>query len=250
LPIKPLAPAAATMSGSDKGHVFSITRFENTGALCEAIASATNTALTQAIAQRGGASIALSGGSTPVLYLPYLARLALPWEKVHVTLTDERWVDADHAWSNAGLLSKVLFVNEAVRKASFIGLKTADRDGADAIAALEQKLQAMPHPCDLVLLGMGSDGHTASLFPGMPGLARALDTDQQARLVSVPAPAHMQPAVARMSMTMTELHDSLRRILVLQGAEKLAVLEQALSSGNALLYPVCALRNTEVFWCP
>jgi 6-phosphogluconolactonase len=227
-----------------------LTRFANTDALCQAIAAATEAAVTQAIAQRGSASLALSGGSTPVLYLPHIARLALPWERVHVTLTDERWVPADHAWSNAGLLNKTLFTNDAAQKASFTPLTTTDHAAADAIATLEQNLKAIPHPYDLVLLGMGSDGHTASLFPGMPGLARALAQDQPARLVAVPPPAHMQPAVARMSMTMTELHDSRRRILVLQGTDKLAVYEQALSANDPLLYPVCALVDTEVFWCP
>ncbi len=227
-----------------------VTRFANTDALCQAIAAATEAAVKQSIAQRGSASLALSGGSTPVLYLPYIARLDLPWERVHVTLTDERWVPADHAWSNAGLLNKTLFTSDAVRKASFTPLTTTDPNAAEALAALEKDLQEIPHPYDLVLLGMGSDGHTASLFPGMPGLARALAQDQPARLVAVPPPAHMQPAVARMSMTMTELHDSRHRILVLQGTDKLAVYERAVAVNDALLYPVCALADTEVFWCP
>ena len=103
---------------------------------------------------------------------------------------------------------------------------------------------------DLVLLGMGDDGHFASLFPGTPRLAELLSLDNAERVVAVPPPTTANPAIERISLTLAEIRRSERVVLVLQGAPKLEVLKRAWQSADALQTPVFALGDVEVLFCP
>jgi 6-phosphogluconolactonase len=175
--------------------------------LFEAAASALVAALAAGIAAKGSAGLALAGGSTPAPVYRLLSRAALEWSKVTVTLTDERKVAPDHPDSNERMLRQTLLTGPAAR-AAFAPLDEA------AIAAMT--------PFDGVLLGMGEDGHFASLFPGSPALAAGLGGD--ALTIQVPAgePAPPQP---RCSLTLKALSGAASVILLVTGAAKRAVLE-------------------------
>ncbi len=186
-----------------------IESFPTREALYEAAASALVNALVTGIADKGAASLALAGGSTPAPVYRLLSQAELDWAKVTLTLTDERQVAPDHPDSNARMLRQTLLVGPAA-EAVFAPL-----DGA-SIAGLV--------PFDGVLLGMGEDGHFASLFPGNAALADGLSIDALTIEVPAGAPAPPQP---RISLTLKALSGATATLLVVTGAAKRAVLEQA-----------------------
>lgn len=204
----------------------------------------------QAIAERGRADIILSGGRTPENYLPAVAALELPWDQLHFFLSDERWVDEDSRHSNAALIRRTLLAHDGPSRANFTPLKNTAATPASGLAAAVASLQPLQQQYDLALLGMGADGHFASLFPGMVDLAQWLAEGNAERLVAVPAPSTAPPPVPRLSMTAAEIKRSRNIALVLQGEEKMRVLEQAALAGDALMLPVRALGRVEVIWCP
>jgi 6-phosphogluconolactonase len=197
-----------------------IETFANREALFEAAASALVNALTAGIAARGAASLALAGGSTPAPVYRLLSQAELEWSKVTVTLTDERMVAPDHPDSNERMLRQTLLTGPA-SKAVF--------------APLEEGAVAAMTPFDGVLLGMGEDGHFASLFPGNAALAAGLAGD--ALTIEVPA-GELAPPQPRSSLTLKALTGASATLLLVTGAAKRAVLE------NVDGLPVAALIET------
>ncbi len=185
--------------------------------------------LRRALAKRGKATLAVSGGGTPSLVYPFLRANALDWGRVTFTLTDERWVAADHPDSNEYLTRSRLMVLEAA-SARLAGFKTPDSGPAEAVEEVEKRLESMDWPLDGVFLGMGADGHVASLFPGHSGLETI-----PGRVVAVPAAAGRGP---RMSLTPKALLDARRIFLVVAGPEKWAVLKAAMAPGPAEALPL------------
>ena len=143
--------------------------FENTSALDIELAEKVAALLAADIQARGKASLVVSGGRTPMGFFHLLSQQLLDWSSVTVTLADERWVDADHQDSNEKLVRENLLINEA-HQAQFISLKSAAKNAVDAESECEQAL-ASAGQFTVVILGMGDDGHTASLFPGTEALA-------------------------------------------------------------------------------
>ena len=127
--------------------------------------------LGQAIEQRGHTSLAVSGGRTPERIFPILAQQSLPWDRVSITLADERWVDPANVDSNEGLTRRLLLQGPA-SNARFIGLKTGRENPFDGQAETEKALARIDWPLDAIFLGMGEDGHIASLISGFGRLAR------------------------------------------------------------------------------
>ena len=188
--------------------------------------------LSDAIATRGVATIALSGGRSPRPVLEALAQAPLDWSKLVVTLVDERWVTPDHADSNQRLVRETLLQGEAA-KARFVGMKN---DAADAYAgqpACEAAYAALPWPLDIVLLGMGEDGHTASLFPDAKELAQGLSTEALTLAVTPPAAPHQ-----RMSLSASAILKSRHVFLQIGGAAKKAVYDAALAGGAVEELPI------------
>lgn len=178
-------------------------------ALHAAAASALTDAVTAGIAARGAASLALAGGSTPGPIYHLLSQAPLDWAKVTVTLTDERKVAADHPDSNERMLYHTLLEGRA----------------ADAVfAPLRETVIAGLAPFDGVLLGMGEDGHFASLFPGNPALAGGLTGPSLTIDVPRGEPAPPQP---RLSLTLKALSGARTTLLVVTGAAKRSLLERA-----------------------
>ena len=201
--------------------------------------------------QRAGASLVVSGGRTPAAMFAQLARHSIDWNRVQITLADERWVGAADPASNEALVRSQLMRERAVN-AQLIGLKNEAPTPAAGAAAAWRAVGAMPQPFDVVLLGMGDDGHTASLFPGSNGLTAALDT------TAAPACVAMQPLAAahpRLSLNLSALLCARRICIQFSGARKWAVYQQALAEGPSEELPVRSILRqdlvpVDVYWCP
>jgi 6-phosphogluconolactonase len=223
-------------------------RFEAWPDLAAAAAERLADSLLIGLGERGAASLALAGGSTPADIYRRLSSWPLAWRQVTATLTDERWVSPDSPDSNARLIRETL-LSGAAAEAGFIPLMDPTAQGPEEVARrAEAALAEAPWPLDAVLLGMGSDGHFASLFPGNPALQAGLALGGGSMVIAVPAgrPAPPQP---RLSLTLDALRGARTVLLVIRGAEKLAVLSRAEAEG----LPVAALlRHTSVrtLWAP
>jgi 6-phosphogluconolactonase len=215
--------------------------------LASALAEAVAQDLRTAVAARGRASLAVSGGTTPALFFRTLAgRTDVDWDKVTVTLVDERWVDESSERSNARLVKANLLQGPAAA-AMFVPLY---RGGAEPnIAATNAALEAVPMPLDLVHLGMGNDGHTASFFPGGDNLHEALTVEGPA--VSMTAPGAGEP---RVTLVLRRLLEARALYLHIEGEGKVETLRQAEAEGPIEAMPVRAiLRATQtpltIYWC-
>ncbi|MDA9840161.1 6-phosphogluconolactonase, partial [Porticoccaceae bacterium] len=165
----------------------------------------------------------------------------LDWSSVTVTLADERWVDADHQDSNEKLVRENLLINEA-HQAQFISLKSAAENAVDAESECEQAL-ASAGQFTVVILGMGDDGHTASLFPGTEALALGLDMNSGRTAIAVtPTAAPHQ----RMSMTLPRLLNAGQVIIHISGSSKQDVLLAAQNGDNAAELPIRAILGQQV----
>ena len=193
-------------------------------------------ALEHAISEKGSAILVVSGGSTPLNFFGELSEKNIPWHKVQVTLADERWVPADHQDSNEKLVREKLLVNKAAT-ASFISLKTPADDAKVGAADLDGVFSELPD-FDVVILGMGGDGHTASLFPGAEALAQGLDMNSGKCCIA------MQPLTAphqRISLTLPRLLNASQIIIHITGNDKKEVLEQARADKDPEVLPVSAI---------
>ncbi|MGB1868984.1 MAG: 6-phosphogluconolactonase [Porticoccaceae bacterium] len=215
--------------------------FENTSALDIALAEKVVALLSADIEARGAASLVVSGGRTPMGFFHLLSQQLLDWSAVTVTLADERWVDADHQDSNEKLVRENLLINEA-HQAQFISLKNAAVNAVDGESECEQALAATGQ-FTVVILGMGDDGHTASLFPGADALALGLSMDSGRTAIAV------TPTVAphqRMSMTLPRLLDTRQLIIHISGSNKQDVLQAAQNGDDATELPIRAILNQQV----
>ena len=194
-----------------------------------------------------GAVLVVSGGRSPVAFFQHLAKQELDWSKVVVTLADERWVPVEHADSNAGLLKQYLLKGPAA-KAQFLSLYSAAANVEQAAEQADRLLAELP-PIDVLVLGMGDDGHTASLFPDSPNLVEALQADGTRRCWPM-----LAPSVPRQRLTMSRalLASARHKILSISGQSKLTTLNAALASNDVAAMPVRAfLQPTlEIYWCP
>lgn len=166
------------------------------------------------------ASFVVPGGTTPGPIFDSLCAADLDWERVHVMLSDERWVPEDHPRSNAKLLKERLFQSRATA-ARFVPFYTEAQSPAEAAPALSDQL-ADEMPISVLLLGMGTDMHTASLFPGADGLAEMLA--DSAPLV---VPVSVEGQEPRISFSGPALAGAMSKHLVIFGNEKRDALEQA-----------------------
>lgn len=226
-------------------------RFPDATALAHALAGEIKVDLEEAITARGVASLIVSGGSTPKKLFGALSGEPLAWDKTWITLADERWVETSDAASNERLVREHLLINGAAA-AHFVGLKNpapTPEAGADWAS---RALTRVPHPYDLLMLGMGLDGHTASLFPGSLTLSRALDSATPPGCVAVNA---LTAPHARVSLNLAALLDSRRIVLHIEGDAKWQVYQRARAAGSTAEMPVRAILQqkevpVDVYWCP
>lgn len=208
-----------------------------------------------AVAAHGRASLVLSGGTTPADLFARLDTLDLPWDKVFLTLSDERWVDLDDPASNEAMVRRTLS-GAVARGATVVGLKSVGATPADGLARTSSRLATMPRPYDLVLLGMGEDAHTASFFPGAAGLDEALSGVLGLAVAAVtPAGTPAGAVPARITLTLPELLRSRGLALLITGAKKKSVLDAALLPGPVEAAPVRAVLHQDtvpvsIWWAP
>lgn len=214
--------------------------------LAQQLAEVVAEALRADLVHHDHALLVVSGGSTPVPFFTALAACQLPWERVQVTLADERWVAETADDSNARLVRKHLLHGPAA-SATFVPLTSGHSTPEQGAEAVAERVEALAWPASVVILGMGDDGHTASLFPDSRELDLALITD--AATVAVNTPSQPQP---RLTLSAERLHHARRHILHIVGGDKRAVLGQALAGDDPRELPVRAFltRPLGIYWAP
>lgn len=215
--------------------------FEDGAAAAQALAAEVASALREGIGQRGSASLVVSGGRSPVPFFHALREQPLDWSRVWITLADERWVAPGSPDSNERLVRQHL-VTGAALEARFVSLWTGDTSPLRAVAEVTERIQRMPRPFDAVVLGMGEDGHTASLFPGMDALKAMLDPRWKLHVGVGTAPT---PPQARITLTVRGLLDARRIFVSIAGAAKREVYQQARAGASPMDLPIAAVLRQE-----
>jgi len=226
-----------------------IESFRDEADLADAAAAGAAGRLAEGLRQRGRATLAATGGRSPGPVYDRLAATGLDWSRVEVTLTDERFVPPTSPESNERLVRARLLTGHA-GAASFVPL-WSDAASPDAAAALAEPAVAALTPFDVVLLGMGEDGHVASLIPGSPALEAGMDPESQRLCLGVPAGVG-SPPVARITLTLAALSQARSILILISGATKRQVIQQAAAGADL---PVRALLVQDrvpvrVFWSP
>jgi 6-phosphogluconolactonase len=228
-----------------------IQEFSDRQTLVSQLAAQIVTLLARGIAENGQASLAVSGGSTPVALFERLSGMELAWQQVVISLVDERWVEPDEPDSNERLVRTHLLRNRAAA-ARFVGMKNSAATAGAGEAVCEQQLQTVPLPFDVLILGMGNDGHTASLFPGAEKLAAATDLNSGRTCMGL---APLTAPHERMSLTLPIILAAKQLFLHLAGKEKKEVLTRALAEGETPEMPIRFILRQQttplsVYWAP
>jgi 6-phosphogluconolactonase len=226
-------------------------RFPDRQALVQALAGEIRTDLTEAIGARDIASLVLSGGRTPIALFKQLQQEAIAWDKVWITLADERWVDSASPDSNEKLVRDHLLQGEA-QAAHFVALKNPAPTPEAGIDWAWRALSRVPRPYDVMMLGMGDDGHFASLFPGSLGLPRALDPQAKPACVAMNS---LTAPHARISLNLSAILDARRVVMHIEGEKKWQLWQRAREGGSTGELPVRALLQqksvpVDVYWAP
>jgi 6-phosphogluconolactonase len=228
-----------------------IKRFENANALASRVASDIAARLTHAVTARGRAGLLLSGGHSPAALLAQLRTRALEWGSVSVGLVDERWVEPNDSASNERFVRETL-MRDAAAAARFFGLKNSAQSPDLGAAEAWNASKRISRPVDVTVLGMGDDGHVASLFPGSPNLTSALDPEASAACIGMLSPSAPR---ARLSLNLRALLDSRSIFLLILGEAKLRTYGAACGPGPIEDMPVRAVLRqqqvpVEVVWAP
>ena len=229
--------------------MFKLNDFDTREQLDIALADKVTEILQQAISLHGKASIAVSGGSTPKGFFKVLSNKDIDWEKVTITLADERWVDISSEDSNTRLVHENLLQNKA-SIAKFFHLKQGESLCEATLADLNAAAHNTLLPLDVLILGMGEDGHTASLFPCSAQIKQGLDVNNKNALMKVePTTAPHQ----RITFSFAALSQSKNTFLHVCGESKKQVLEKALNGDDEFDMPIRKFLqadyiDTQVYW--
>lgn len=229
--------------------IMSVSEFRRS--TCEALttelADVIETELTAAVESRGHASLVVSGGNTPRPLFKALAQRPLPWKNITITLADERWVDTESADSNEAMIRAVLLQGFAT-DAKFIPLKNSAATAIEGRSQCQMSLSKIASPFDLVILGMGDDGHTASLFPTVAG--SALDSNKHELCASI---TPLTAPHERMSLSAWAILNSRRILLHIVGENKWQVYQKAMQKGLIDDLPIRVVLHqdkvpVDVYW--
>jgi len=225
--------------------------YDSLDELADAIAGDIGFIIDSAVDARGSSLIAVPGGTTGPAVFAKLAAQKLPWKKLTIIPTDDRLVPMDDKRSNVRAIAKA-FLPLGAR---VIPIATEIADYRLAGNSADARLQDLPWPPDLVWLGMGKDGHTASIFAG-PDLQDALDAPKARRAVGVmPDPLPPEAPVARVTLTRSAILSARTVTITITGAEKRAILEQAIADGHSSKLPIGrvlaeAEQPIDIHWAP
>jgi len=219
--------------------------YQNSQALAQGLSLLVESIVEETLKHQKTASVALSGGSTPKAFLSELAHADIAWPQVYFTPVDERFVDVSSDQSNQNLFYKHLL--NLHKNAHFISM-VQDENIHQAVERYNQNFSQYIHKLDLCILGMGNDGHTASLFPDAAELAHAVSDEAPSCLVLNPRSAPQ----ARISLSLPVLKQAKVRILHIEGEEKKQTLLKALACENPNDMPVRYILNEplHIVWCP
>ena len=228
--------------------------FDSKEALTQALSSSLEKRLVKGIETDGRAVLMVSGGSSPAPAYKHLSNLALDWENIDVAMVDERWVDATHDKSNEAFIKNTLLQNYGA-KANFITMKNEAATAQLGSDACEKAYQSLNRPFDITILGMGPDGHTASLFPHAQGLEHGLESNNLVCAINAIESDVTGKITERMTLTLNAIAQSKVVKLLISGDEKLAVYKAAKAGGDVKDMPLRAVLNhpeinVEVYWAP
>ena len=225
--------------------------YDSIGELADAVAGDVAFIVESAVDARGASLIAVPAGTTGPAIFPKLAGQKLPWKRVTIIPTDDRLVPMDDERSNVRSIAKA-FLPVGAR---VIPVAAEIDDYRLAGNSADARLQDLPWPPDLVWLGMGRDGHTASIFPG-PDLQDALEAPKARRAVGVmPDPLPAEAPVPRVTLTRASILSARTLLITITGEDKRAVLEQAIADGQSSRSPIGrvlaeAEQPIDIHWCP
>lgn len=195
--------------------------------------------------------LALAGGNTPKPLYKALSDQDLPWANVMVTLTDERWVDTQHKDSNENMIKKTLLTSAGSRS-NFIPLKNSSETAAKGVGQINNQLEGAAPKLDVVILGMGEDGHFASIFPGVDNLEELLDPKTTKKCLAVSPEGKEQ----RISLSYSYILSADIIFLLISGDKKKAIIDEVINGSKvAMQYPISALLTqkkcpVQVYWNP
>ena len=219
--------------------------------MADAVAGDVGFIVESALDARGSALLALPGGRTPLPIFERLAEASLPWKKVTIIPTDDRLVPMQDERSNVRAIAQA-FLRAGAR---VVPIATEIPDHRLAGNSADARLQDLPWPPDLVWLGMGEDGHTASIFAG-PDLQDALDAPKARRAVGVmPEPMPADAPVPRVTLTRSAILSARTLLITITGQAKRELLEQAIADGQSSRLPIGrvlaeAEQPIDIHWCP
>lgn len=225
--------------------------FDDRQALVTALRADIESNLQAGIEARGQASWAVSGGSTPKPLFEAMQQSPLDWRHIEVALVDERWVPFEHPRSNEAFVSGSLQAGRAA-DARLVGMKTGHENAAAGVSEVNRRYALLSQPFDSVLLGVGPDGHTASLFPGAEGLEAAFSEDAPL-CVALTAQQSVVTGeeTERMSLSARAISDAGHVVVMITGDEKKRVVEQALGPESSLpVGRLHAMKPFDVYWAP
>lgn len=208
---------------------------DSPGTLHNVLASHVASDIGEAIGRKGYASVAFSGGNTPRPFLQQLAQENIAWEHVRIGLVDERWVGKESGDSNESLIRSEL-LERGANAATLYGMYREGKGAEEASAEVDAVYREALFPFDVVVLGMGADGHTASLFPGRVELAHLLNDP----VICGAAEAPSEPK-ERLSLSLHAIATAANCYLHIEGAEKLVVYEAAFDGEDVTELPIRAV---------
>ena len=238
-----------------------IYKFESREKLFEAVANRCAQQISRGIEKQGRANIIVPGGTTPAPVFEKLAAMSLDWHNVSIIPSDDRWVDATHTQSNQKLISES-FLRDKASKAVLIPLKNEAVTPQAGVEQCEANLEEVIRPYDFVLLGMGNDGHFASLFPGISNLTQGLNLNNCNKAIAIDASGCPVAGeiTDRISLTLSTLVDSHVIAILVTGEEKLKVIDACFEQVNANAvdaesFPMTHLLKqsktpVEIYWAP
>jgi len=224
-----------------------LTKYKSSEELIEELSSEIIKDLEESIEEKNKATLLVSGGNTPKPLFEKLSNIDFSWDKVTIALVDERWIENTNCQSNENLVREYLLKNFAA-KAKFIGMYISNKEAVDCEVDCSNRYKEF-FPFDVVVLGMGTDGHTASLFPENPKLKEAFDLNKETLCISI------EPQTApytRMSLTLRAILSAKKLYLHMEGNEKLKVFQDAFKNTDIYKTPISAVvnsdKNIEVFY--